>query len=330
MVYIELSQEGREGPQAVPPLTLEYHSTPRERADESNPLKQISTVRPFNGGGGPAPNGGAGTQLTITEAPTSIDEDKEYTIKGKIEIVDWPGGVVKAATVKLSYNGTSLGTATTDILGIFIKTWTFNETGTFYVVAKFEGVDGQFNPSSDFVKIVVNEVTPPPGEGNAQLTEIDFPDTLSPGDIISGIIRVKNTGAKDTIRLQLIREWLGKTKTTNHSAELETGQVMEVTITDTMPEDEAIYTFKAQHKEGLFAFITDDTAAHIITREAPPGEEPPGNGNGNGNGNGDEDEQTAWEKITEAWAVLPGWQKGLIVGIPLIGAAVLARPLLKR
>ena len=95
-------------------------------------LEQIFTVKPFNDGGGDI-NGETRTKLTITEAPTSIDKNKECTIKGKIEIVDYPGGAVKAATVKLSYTDTSLGTATTDILGIFIKKWTFTETGIFYV-----------------------------------------------------------------------------------------------------------------------------------------------------------------------------------------------------
>lgn len=293
-----------------------------------NLLEQIFTVKPFNDGGGGPINGGAGTKLTITEAPPSINTEETCTIKGKIEIVDYPGGAVKSATVKFSYNGTSLGTATTDILGTFIKDWTFNETGIFYVIAKFEGVEDMFNPSSDSVRIEVTDPTPAPGEGNAQLIEIDFPNTLTPGDNVTGVTRIKNTGAKDTIRLQLTREWLGKTKTTNHPAELETGQVMKVTITDTMPNDEAKYTFKAQHKEGLFAFITDDTATYTITPIEPEPE--PDNGDEEPEDDEDEEDQTFVEELTDAWNDLETWQKALVAGSTIIGAAAIALPYIKR
>lgn len=290
-----------------------------------NILEQIFTVRPFNSGDEPI-NGAAGTKLTITEAPTSIDEDKECTIKGKIEIVDWPGGALKSATVKFSYNGTSLGTATTDILGIFIKKLTFNEAGILYVLAQFEGVEDMFNPSGDFVRIVVNEVTPPPSvEGNAQLIEITLPDTLNPGDTINGIIRVKNIGEKDTIRLQITREWLKKT--TYHTLTLEEGQVMRVSTTHTMPKDEAKYTFKAQHKEGLFAYITDDTATYTITTEPPDDEEPPVDDDEKPP---PEEEKTFIEELTEAWNTLEGWQKALIAGTTIIGAVTIAKPYTKR
>ena len=168
-----------------------------------NLLEQIFTPKPFNDGGGSVPNGGVGTILTITEAPTTIAKGEKCTIKGKIETL--AGGAVKAATVNFSYTGTNLGTATTDILGVFIKNWTFTEAGIFYVIAKFEGVEYMFNPSSGFVRI---EVTAPP---------------------------------------------------------------------EPEPED-----------------------------------------------------KTAWEQLMESWNALPGWQKALIAGSTLIGAAALARPIIQR
>ena len=42
------------------------------------------------------------------------------------------------------------------------------------------------------------------------------------------------------------------------------------------------------------------------------------------------EDKTSWEKITESWNALPGWQKALIAGSTLIGAAALARPIIQR
>lgn len=70
------------------------------------------------------------------------------------------------------------------------------------------------------------------------------------------------------------------------------------------------------HRENTSWFI-DDTRPFtvIITEPPPPPEIPP----------------TLWERITEAWNNLEGYQKALIVATPIMGATVIiAKPYKKR
>lgn len=80
------------------------------------------------------------TTLSIS-APSSAKKGASFNTSGILTRND-TGGPIRYASIPLSYNGTSLGSATTGVDGDYLKTVSINAEGTFTLKATFAGGAG--------------------------------------------------------------------------------------------------------------------------------------------------------------------------------------------
>jgi len=118
------------------------------------------------------------TSITIS-APSSAKKGASFTISG-ILIRNDTGGPVPSASISLSYNGTSLGSATTGVDGDYLRTVSIGAEGTFTLKASFAGGSGYAASTAQRSVSVREEVLPPA----AQIIPI-----LAP--LITGVIILK-------------------------------------------------------------------------------------------------------------------------------------------
>ena len=93
------------------------------------------------------------TSLTIS-APSSAKKGGSFVISG-ILIRNDTSGPVTGASITLSYNGTSLGSATTGVDGDYLKTVSIGSEGTFTLKANFAGGSGYAASTAQSVVRVV-------------------------------------------------------------------------------------------------------------------------------------------------------------------------------
>ena len=92
-------------------------------------------------------------QITIQElvystfmsisAPSSVAQGTPFPISGRLTFME--GGVeygLGGRSIALTYNGTSLGSATTDGSGNYSKSVTINTSGSYTLKASFAGASG--------------------------------------------------------------------------------------------------------------------------------------------------------------------------------------------
>ena len=82
------------------------------------------------------------TFLSIN-APSAVEQGVPFGITGKLTFME--GGVeygLGGRSISLSYNGTSLGSATTDGSGNYSKSVTIGSSGSFTLRAEFAGGSG--------------------------------------------------------------------------------------------------------------------------------------------------------------------------------------------
>ena len=96
-----------------------------------------------------------GTTLTIS-APSSVTQGASFVISG-IFIMNDTGGPVPNATISLSYDGTSLGSATTGVDGDYLKTVSIPSVGSFTLRADYAG-GGGFAGSEAFRNVSIGDV----------------------------------------------------------------------------------------------------------------------------------------------------------------------------
>ena len=90
----------------------------------------------------PPPEEETPTTLTLS-APSSVVVGVPFTISGRLTFreggVDYP---LQGRTIELSYNGVSLGTATTGSDGTYSKSVTIPDVGTYTLMANYAGESG--------------------------------------------------------------------------------------------------------------------------------------------------------------------------------------------
>ena len=79
-----------------------------------------------------------GTTLTIT-APSSVDPGQIFLVAGSLTRND-TGLPLNQQIVKISFNGTSLGTAITDANGLWLRNVSIPSSGSFTLRAVFDSV----------------------------------------------------------------------------------------------------------------------------------------------------------------------------------------------
>ena len=109
-------------------------------------------------------------QITIEElvystfmsmfAPPLVDQSAPFPVSGRLTFME--GGVeygLGGRTIELTYNGTSLGSVTTDGSGNYAKSVTINTSGTFTLKAAFAGASG-LAASSASMGVQIGAVSP--------------------------------------------------------------------------------------------------------------------------------------------------------------------------
>ena len=101
-------------------------------------------------------------------------------------------------------------------------------------------------------------------EGYASIVEISLPDELDPGAIITGYIKVKNTGiVEDALRVLITTLWDGGKF--GASTSVPVGSVFTANIPEAlgvvMPDQEAQIQIDGQHDEAGI-WVTDETQTH--------------------------------------------------------------------
>ncbi len=98
------------------------------------------------------------TVLTIS-APSSAKKGASFNISGILVRAD-TGGPVPSASIPLSFNGNSLGVATTGVDGDYLKTVSIGVDGTFTLKAAFAG-GGGYAASTAQTRLSVGEMAVP-------------------------------------------------------------------------------------------------------------------------------------------------------------------------
>ena len=99
------------------------------------------------------------TFLSIN-APGLVDQGAPFPISGRLTFME--GGIeygLGGRTIALTYNGTSLGSATTDGSGNYSKSVTINSSGSFTLKASFAGGSG-LAASSASMGVQIGEIPP--------------------------------------------------------------------------------------------------------------------------------------------------------------------------